>query len=443
MHGTSTPNSLNSTGARVAAFRKTESKAYPASTMDAAISKLQFHARQNTRAVTSVACFLLVLLILTSDTVRDLGPPSLRGSSSSNDMDPHWGGAVNPGYFSIEDSYVTPPSVRSGKTVFHFTAVSDMDQLSKVEGAKKPTWHSLALPGILTRTGTKEYSITFHEHRSLETQHNEAGRGAEFSELTIYKGRLLTFDDRTGDVFEVLSDREEAGKSVVVPRFIITEGDGETGKGMKWEWATVKDDQLYMGSMGKEYTNEAGEILNENNLWIGRLNAKGQLSRENWKEKYNFVREALGAAAPGYLIHEAILWSEQMKKWVFLPRRISDQQYDENEDERKGGTKAVLVNDSFTKADVVEIALEKDPLRGFSSFAFVPGTQDHHAIAIRSVEENCTGDLDVCKQRSYFVVFDVTTGEVLSDEVQYSEEFKFEGIEFAKLDTKPPVSSTT
>lgn len=410
--------------------------------MDHAISKLQYHARQNTKAVTAVASFLFVLLILTSDFVRDLGPRGLRGSSYSK-MDPHWGGAIHPGYFSIADSYVTPPGVRSGKTLFHFTAVSDMDQLSKVEGAKKPTWHSLAVPGILTRTGTKEYSIAFHEPRSLETQHNEAGRGAEFSELTIYKDRLLTFDDRTGDVFEVLTDKADEHKSIVVPRFIITEGDGETGKGMKWEWATVKGDELYMGSMGKEFTNSKGEVVNENNLWIGRLNTRGELVRENWKDNYNFVRSELGASSPGYIIHEAILWSEHMKKWVFLPRRISDTKYDEDEDERKGGTKVVLVNESFTSATVVDIDVEHDPLRGFSSFAFVPGTQDHHAIAIRSVEENCTGELDVCNQRSYFVVFDVTTGEVLSTEEKYSQDLKFEGIEFAKLDTKAPTQGVS
>ena len=131
---------------------------------------------------------------------------------------------------------------------------------------------------------------------------------------------------------------------------------------------------------------------------------------------------------------EAILWSAHLQQWVFLPRRISSTQYDENEDERKGGTKLVLVDEKFTKAKVVQIDLETDPLRGFSSFAFVPGTQDRHAIAIRSVEENCTGDLSVCKQRSYFSVFDVVTGEKLVDaEKQYTEGMKFEGVEFVNM----------
>lgn len=33
---------------------------------------------------------------------------------------------------------------------------------------------------------------------------------------------------------------------------------GRTDKGMKLEWATVKDDVLYLGSFGKEYTAPGG-----------------------------------------------------------------------------------------------------------------------------------------------------------------------------------------
>jgi soluble calcium-activated nucleotidase 1 len=206
---------------------------------------------------------------------------------------------------------------------------------------------------------------------------------------------------------------------------------------MKWEWATVKDNELYMGSMGKEFTKPDGTIANENNLWVGILNPRGELRRENWKDQYSLVRKALNAEAPGYIIMEAILWSQHMKKWVFLPRRISATGYDENEDERMGGNKLVLVDEYFKKTDVVVLNVVNDPLRGFSSFAFVPGTQDQHALAIRSVEENCTGDLNVCKQRSYFLVFDVKTGQVLSEEVKYDKDMKFEGVEFVNMFTVP------
>lgn len=181
--------------------------------------------------------------------------------------------------------------------------------------SKKPLFRSTLLPGTLTRDESGRYSVKFDPHRTLVSQHNEAGRGMELSELTVYKNRLLSFDDRTGTVFEILSTHD--GKdSYVVPRFVITEGDGDTDKGMKWEWATVKDNELVMGSMGKEFTRPDGSIDNTNNMWVDMLNDRGELRRENWEDKFNFVRSMVGASPPGYIIMEAILWSDYLKKWV-------------------------------------------------------------------------------------------------------------------------------
>ena len=111
--------------------------------------------------------------------------------------------------------------------------------------------------------------------------------------------------------------------------------------------------------------------------------------------------------------------------------------YDEDMDEKRGSNKLALVDDKFSKATVVEIDMkDKDPLHGFSSFAFVPGTRDEHAIATRSVEEDCQHTMETCKQRSYFVVFNVLTGEVLMDEVKIDIDMKFEGVEFIDINTK-------
>ena len=355
----------------------------------------------------------------------------LRGSAPV-----HFGGARRSGYFLPQDA------VSADKTKFSFAAVTDLDELSKVENEKKPTFKSFLLSGTLNKVGTgaSTYKIEFGQQHELRTKHNEAGRGAEFSELTLYQNRLYTFDDRTGDVFEILNTEADGKlKPIVVPRFVITEGDGETDKGMKWEWATVKNGELYMGSMGKAYTdNVTGKVTNRNNLYVSILNSRGELRRENWSDKYDLVREALDAMDPGYIIMEAILWSDHLRKWVFLPRRISKEAYNDVKDEYKGSNKLVLVDEKFTKATVVDIKMESmDPLKGFSTFAFVPGTKDRHAIAVRSVEEGCA-DGDDCKQRSYCLVFDVKTGEVLSNEVEFPDAYKFEGIEFVNIDTKPP-----
>ena len=206
---------------------------------------------------------------------------------------------------------------------------------------------------------------------------------------------------------------------------------------MKWEWATVKGDNLYLGSFGKEYTNDDGSIANTNNLWVAVISPMGEVRHVDWRKQYDVVRAGLGASYPGYCIHEAVLWSEHMKKWMFLPRRISSEAYDENADERKGSNKLLLVDESFKNTKVVDIKMNVvDPLHGFSTVAFVPDTKDRHALALRSVEEDCVGgDENQCKQRTYAIVFDTTTGEVLMDEIVFSDSVKFEGVEFVNINT--------
>mmetsp|Transcript_2855 Transcript_2855/g.4039 ORF Transcript_2855/g.4039 Transcript_2855/m.4039 type:complete len:414 (+) Transcript_2855:538-1779(+) len=394
------------------------------------MNRIMLYVRYNKKALLAASAFLVFVLILSSDTFHPSGPDSIRASYRHQKAG-HFGGAVHQGYFDPKKSNFLPNQ-------FKFAAVTDLDQLSRIPDTTK--FKSTLLSGFLTydpSSGT--YSVEIGESRTLISGHNEAGRGMELSELTLYNGRLLAFDDRTGTVFEILS-KDAGTESYVVPRFVITEGNGDTDKGMKWEWASVKDGELYMGSMGKEYTKPDGSIANTNNLWIAIMKPNGEIRREDWSSKYNFVRARLGASPPGYLINEAILWSSHLKKWCFLPRRISSEAYDENEDERKGSNKLVLVDEHFTSAKIVDIQMKVvDPLHGFSSFAFVPGTKDTHALAIRSVEEDCVGgEEDVCKQRSYMIVFNVLTGEVLMDEYEFAN-VKYEGVEFVDITSQENV----
>lgn len=397
------------------------------------MSRFLYFFRSNSTALSATIGFLIFILLVTSDAMMkgaSDGHGGLRSSNAISKINPHWGGAANPGYFKSSDAIISD-------NTFAFAAVTDVDQLSRLPG-DKPMFFSKLLPGMLKYDSSlNKYSINFEPVRQLISGHNEAGRGMELSELTLYNNRLLSFDDRTGSVFELLSTPQD--ESFVVPRFVITEGEGDTDKGMKWEWSTVKDGKLYIGSMGKEYTKPDGTIVNTNNLWISIINAKGELRRVDWSNQYNFVRHALGADAPGYVIHEAILWSEKMKKWLFIPRRVSSEMYDDVKDERMGTNKLLIVNENFTDAKLIEIKMSHlDPLHGFSTAAFVPNTNERHVLAIRSVEEDCVGgDEDICKQRSYFMVFDVLTGDVLMDEVEVDDAVKYEGVEFVNIHKHP------
>lgn len=406
----------------------------PASTF---MSKVNYAIRTNLKAIMATSTFVLFVLFMSSDTVHNeassahsiqAGNWGLRGSHIIS----YFGGAYYPGYFNAADAV-------NGK-IFKFAAVTDLDQLSRAAG-NKLAFQSMLVPGILKQNDQNKYEIFFEEPRMLTSQHNEGGRGMELSELTLYQNRLLAFDDRTGTVFEILNENQGTS-SIIVPRLVITEGNGETDKGMKWEWASVKGKELYLGSMGKEYTRPDGSIANTNNLWIAMVDADGRVRRKDWSREYTFVRDVLGASAPGYVIHEAVLWSQHLKKWIFVPRRISNAKYDDNEDEKKGSNKLVLVDENFSKAEVIDIKFAVvDPLHGFSTISFIPGTKDRHVLAVRSVEEDCVGgDESLCKQRSYFTVFNVITGEVLMEEteIHMKHDMKFEGVEFVNINTIEP-----
>mmetsp|Transcript_21919 Transcript_21919/g.24941 ORF Transcript_21919/g.24941 Transcript_21919/m.24941 type:complete len:437 (-) Transcript_21919:50-1360(-) len=413
---------------------RSESFAYAsANSKQNQVSRMMLYLRSHSTAVTATLGFLIFVLLVTSDSMMEGGSASSHSNlrskvlSMSSASNTHWGGATNPGYFKPVDA-ILPDNT------FAFATVTDLDQLSHLPGEEKPIFYSKLLPGKLHYNAeSNKYNVEFEPSRQLISGHNEAGRGMELSELVIYKDRLLAFDDRTGSIFEILS--KDDNESYVVPRFVITEGEGDTDKGMKWEWSTVKNDELYIGSMGKEYTRPDGTIVNTNNLWIAIVNGQGEVRREDWTKQYTFVREQLGASAPGYVIHEAVLWSEQLKKWIFLPRRVSSEMYDEVADERMGSNKVLLVDENFTTSTLVEIKMSfVDTLHGFSTAAFVPNTDEKHVVAVRSVEEDCVGgDESICKQRSYVIVFNVETGEVLMDEVKIEENIKFEGIEFVNI----------
>lgn len=162
-----------------------------------------------------------------------------------------------------------------------------------------------------------------------------SGRGMELSELVTFNGRLLSFDDRTGIVYTLSGDR-------ALPWTILLDGDGSVSKGLcikifsiefmnliqlflgfKSEWATVKDNILYVGSMGKEWTTSAGEFENVYPMYVKALTPEGVVYHFNWENHFKKLREAIGIKWPGYMIHESAVWSPIHRKWYFLPRRCS------------------------------------------------------------------------------------------------------------------------
>lgn len=302
--------------------------------------------------------------------------------------------------------------------LYQITIIADLDKKSKVDG-KKLSWHSLMKKGELRYDqNTKTYSISWLEDQELFTQHGEAGRGMELSELIWFNGKLYAMDDRSGIVFEILLNKS------VAPRFILPEGDGNTDKGMKIEWATVKDDHLYIGSFGKEYTNSEGKIVNQNNMWVATINKEGKVQFHDWSNIYNKLRNATGTPYPGYMIHEAVCWSEVHKEWFILPRRVSPEPYDDVKDEKKGSNTLIRANEDFSDIKVSHVT-PLTPTRGFSSFKFLPNSNDNIIVALKSEEND-----ELHSQNAFITVFNID-GTVLLPETEIPGGHKYEGLEFA------------
>lgn len=176
--------------------------------------------------------FIVFMAVVTSS---DFTPrPRLRGGKpafSKVSPDGHqysFGGAKRPGYFYPKDAILS-------SNEFLFAAVTDQDKASRDPSAtlENPKFKATLLPGILKRNPEDGmYTIEFQRGRELTTKHNEAGRGAEYSDLQLFDNRLLTFDDRTGTVVEILN-ANDGRSSTVSPRFVFTEGYGHSDKGKK------------------------------------------------------------------------------------------------------------------------------------------------------------------------------------------------------------------
>lgn len=152
--------------------------------------------------------------------------------------------------------------------------ITDLDENSK-SPTEKNTWFAYYLKGYLSYNPNKNsISISWDKNEDrmrLTTTYSSKGRGAELSELVVFDGRLMTFDDRTGMVFEIIGNK-------IVPWLLLMDGDGKKTKGFKTEWATVKDEMLYIGSMGKEWTTATGEFNHHDPMFIKTVSNVGLVS---------------------------------------------------------------------------------------------------------------------------------------------------------------------
>lgn len=310
--------------------------------------------------------------------------------------------------YPLSPAQKTPDGLR-----YQIAIIADLDTDS--HSSKENTWFSYLKKGHLTLFNTGDHVTVEWEKENiiLETHLAEKGRGMELSELIVFNGKLYSVDDRTGVIYRL--DRNKA-----VPWVILTDGDGTVDKGFKAEWLAVKDELLYVGGLGKEWTTTNGKVLNENPEWIKIVGPRGDVQHQNWVSNYNLLREAAGIKPPGYMIHESAAWSDSLRSWFFLPRRASKERYSEKEDEQRGANILLRASADFSDIKQSYVGIQ-NPTHGFSSFKFIPGTDDQIIVALKSEENN--GEV-----ATYITVF-ILDGRVLLPETKIGN-IKYEGIEF-------------
>ncbi|OAF65825.1 hypothetical protein A3Q56_06465 [Intoshia linei] len=348
-----------------------------------------------------------------------------------------------------------------------FVMITDNDKRSKeVDKDGKFIWISHLQYATLTVNPyqwSENLSISIYKNTTrLSSYLNYKGRGMELSDILTFNNDLITFDDKTGIIYKI-KDFES-----VVPLYILTTEDEMqrniskcaickkcvsvtfSKQSFKAEWATVKDNVLYVGSVGREYTNDDGSIRNRNNRlmqilekslldllenhlrstgwafllygidilkWIKQIDGLNIINVD-WKVNYDIIRNKTNNNFPGYIVHEAVEWDHINNQWCFLPRQASKHKFHPQNDYESGTN--LFICGSYDNYKIVEISnLEKET--GFSAFSFVPYTENKLIIAIRTFETKF-------EAKSTLWLFSIY-GDVYMKNVEIGPH-KYEGIEF-------------
>ncbi|KAM9856854.1 soluble calcium-activated nucleotidase 1b [Aulostomus maculatus] len=400
-----------------------------ASMTQSAISDSRFHLKW--RAITVVTLLALVLVLYLHGTVGERDTPAGYFRNRIQSVQLHMRGGDD--VFSdmngqiaqslsrrqkwdkpYNDTYpLTPPVKTISGIRYRIGVIADLDTASR--SSKDETWFSYMKTGYVTISENADrLDVEWDaEIVTLESHLAEKGRGMELSELVAFNGHLYSVDDRTGVVYRI------EGKQAV-PWVILPDGDGSVSKGFKAEWLAVKDEQLYVGGLGKEWTTTSGEVLNNNPEWVKVVGYHGDVHHEKWVPYYNALRSAAGIQPPGYLIHESAAWSERLQRWFFLPRRASHMHYEESADERRAANILLSCQADFSDITVQHVG-PFHPTHGFSSFKFIPDTDDQIILALKSEE-------DAGRIATYIIAFTLD-GRLLMPEKKIGD-VKYEGLEF-------------
>lgn len=116
---------------------------------------------------------------------------------------------------------LTSPIKTSSMHTFRIGIIADLDTNSKSENEEN-VWYSYLMKGYLSYSPTRQTVVVTWDRVTpikLASSYSLKGRGMELSELVVFDGKLLTFDDRTGLVFEIVNEK-------TIPWLLLMDGDG-------------------------------------------------------------------------------------------------------------------------------------------------------------------------------------------------------------------------
>ena len=336
-------------------------------------------------------------------------------------------------------------------TSFNLGLIADQDEASKVDEGGVQFWISkLALGKLIFSAGA--YTLVLDSEATLKsTRGDKSGRGAEYSALECFDGKLLTMDDRTGNVDIVVPAPEGSAEQYIMEPLVDSTGksvalylgDGAKEKGLKCEWTTLKDGKLIVGSTGKPRTDDDSLVVHHGEMWTKTIDPETYaVTNVEGVAAFNSLCEAakvsgapaIGGKSVGFMIHESGRWSDIHGRWFFCPRKLSRETYTTDSEgfkccnlmiaappgELPAGGPDAGVEGPYGASCLIQPYLGFLPMRGCSDFMFVPGTQDCHILVLRT-EESMDGVIN-----SFASVMDIA-GTVLMVEQRLTEDRKFEG----------------
>lgn len=276
--------------------------------------------------------------------------------------------------------------------------------------------------------GTKSYQFTCVHELEVRTPEGvgQPGeeRGGEYSTMEYWDKKFLVICDKTGNVDELVPEKESDLVNTQWYRRPLIGKNGEvvvsqrpsSNDSLKVEWSTIRDGMLIVGSHGN--TNGTRSIVTMRPRTY-------EMKSNDGKNLYDRLKAKTGCQR-GYLTHESCRWSQEHQKFFFIPRKLSKVPFDEESDE-KAPTNIMLATSDLTGEAQIDCRPYdlKAGRRGCSEFLFIPDTADCHILLVRT-EERRRGPKEYDDLHTYLSVIDLA-GNVLMEETSCGSDRKFEG----------------